>query len=152
MIRTHHLSPSLLSSPLGGPYISKEPSMWYIPVNSAHNTGLLIELCIYGKTLFCTNLKITREFFVQGLEEIFSIGLGISFSDKLPLSSIPMSQDRYNQLLVSSPTCNYIWLIKNSSKVKTQKMYNPRHNPQLKTRSQYIHRMIFKTARKSITI
>lgn len=56
--------------------------------------------CITFSGIKGPNLKVTGQLFVQGLEKIFSI----SFPDRLPLSSIPMTQDRYDQILISSPS------------------------------------------------
>lgn len=52
-----------------------------------------------------TNLKVTWEFFVQYLQEIFSICFGISFSNALALSNTSMTQNRYDQILICSPPC-----------------------------------------------
>lgn len=53
-----------------------------------------------------TDLKVICKFFVQCLEEIFSISFSISLLNQLSLSSISMSQDGDNQPLICSPSCN----------------------------------------------
>jgi len=55
-----------------------------------------------------TDLKVMCKFFIQCLEEIFSISFSISLSDQLSLSSISMTQDGDNQLLICSPSYNDI--------------------------------------------
>jgi hypothetical protein len=74
---------------------------------SLYTLTLLFTKNIQEEKLYpLTDLEITGKLFVQGLKEIFSKSLSISFSDNLPLNSIPMTQDRYNQSFISSPTYN----------------------------------------------
>ena len=55
-----------------------------------------------------SNLKVIWEFLVQSFEQIFIISLGITLSDQLPLAGISTTQNRYDQVLVGSPSYTYI--------------------------------------------
>lgn len=53
------------------------------------------------------DLEIAREFFVKTLEKIFSKGFMVCLPDHLPLLGASVSQDRYDQVFVGTPSCEY---------------------------------------------
>jgi hypothetical protein len=75
-----------------------------------------------------TDLKVICKFFVQCLEEIFSISFGISLLNQLSLSRISMSQDGDNQPLVCSPSCKRCWSRSASSKYSNMEANAPTYH------------------------
>ena len=85
--------------------LSKKPKL----LGKCEFNHLIINLKLTKKeNAVKTDLKVMCEFFIQCLEEIFSISFSISLSDQLSLSSISMTQDGDNQLLICSPSYNDI--------------------------------------------